>query len=874
MKPSVHAKSFAAFVVIICLLVAPVPVLAKKGDKNFKRGEQYEAAQQWERAAQEYALAVAADPKRVEFQLHYRRALFNASQMFMERGRTLAEQRDYTGAYNAFRQAYGYDPVNELAQSEMERMLLLQREKEGLVGDGNGAVNGSAAGRGSSAAGARITPTSYQEGAGNGTPRIPQQPQQEDLPPTRSEHVQSIIRYDDLELEAVIRNLAEQLDLNIVFDNQFPKRKITVNWKGLTAARALDNIFLSNNLFFQKLDRRTILVADQNKRPMYQQLVLRTFYLSNIVPEKAKVLIQTAIPPSPGRGQTIVVANDTTNSITVRDTPENVRLIGDLIRSVDKDRAEVVMDVSIYEVSRTDLMQLGNQVGSNFGGTSGLNILGGSRDVAQRVGGVVPTALGAALLIPSSTLTALQSRDRTNLVARTQLRAFDNEQSVGRIGKKIPIQTATVPNYGFSGQNNNNQGTGNANPGAFGNYGYPVIQYQDTGLIFKFKPQVFPNLDVQVTMEIESSDASTSGSSTENLTPIISQRTITGTTRIPNNRTTMVASVAQNQEARGRQGLPLLGLVPVLGRLFTSPTRRDLQTDIVIMVTPHVLRAPSVTPDDERMRPSGTLQTPTTESLASLVQEADREDQLAAARRIPTNVSIQLPDSEVPPAYVPAPKIMMSAANASGTNNAATTNAVNTSGANPAPSLLPISSAVLATSVSANTIVKGLLTPSSVASSTAGGGATPSAANATSTPASVAELRLLSQPQVMRIGEKRSLIVALKTDAPLSMAVAKLRFNPHVVAVRSVAKGNLFASTKNEPMITHAVDQKGGLLLSIAPGMGGAPMSGAGVLCIIEVEAVGVGESELSFSTDNVHFVASDGRNISPQLSHSYLSVK
>ena len=124
------------------------------------------------------------------------------------------------------------------------------------------------------------------------------------------------------------------------------------------------------------------------------------------------------------------------------------------------------------------------------------------------------------------------------------------------------------------------------------------------------------------------------------------------------------------------------------------------------------------------------------------------------------------------------------------------------------------------------------------------------------------------------MGEKRSLKVALKTDASLSMAVAKLRFNPHVIALRSVAKGNLFANTKSEPMITHAVDQKGGLLLSIAPGMGAAPMSGAGVLLVIEVEAVGVGESPLSFGADDVHFVASDGRNVSPQLGHSYVAVK
>src|SRR5207244_6386714 len=82
-------------------------------------------------AAQEFTLALAADPSNVDYQLHYRRALFNASQMFMQQGRALADQRDYLGAYNAFRQAYGYDPVNQLSVSEMERMLRLQEVKDG-----------------------------------------------------------------------------------------------------------------------------------------------------------------------------------------------------------------------------------------------------------------------------------------------------------------------------------------------------------------------------------------------------------------------------------------------------------------------------------------------------------------------------------------------------------------------------------------------------------------------------------------------------------------------------------------------------------------------------------------------------------------------
>jgi len=121
------------------LLILPVTALAKKGDKNFKRGMQYENSQQWEKAAQEFTLAVAADPSNMEYQLHFRRAAFNASQSFMQQGRALAEQRDFVGAYNAFRQAYGYDAVNELAVSEMDRMLRLQSVKDGTSRPSNGA---------------------------------------------------------------------------------------------------------------------------------------------------------------------------------------------------------------------------------------------------------------------------------------------------------------------------------------------------------------------------------------------------------------------------------------------------------------------------------------------------------------------------------------------------------------------------------------------------------------------------------------------------------------------------------------------------------------------------------------------------------------
>src|SRR5262245_24157998 len=146
MRYNTRSRTLISFVLAICLLSIPITAFAKKGEKNFKRGMQYELSQQWDKAAQEFTLAVAADPSNMEYQLHFRRASFNASQTYMQQGRSLSERGGFVGAYNASRQAYGYDPVNELDVSEMERMRRLQGVKEGRTpesGTGNGNGNGN-----------------------------------------------------------------------------------------------------------------------------------------------------------------------------------------------------------------------------------------------------------------------------------------------------------------------------------------------------------------------------------------------------------------------------------------------------------------------------------------------------------------------------------------------------------------------------------------------------------------------------------------------------------------------------------------------------------------------------------------------------------
>jgi general secretion pathway protein D len=921
MRYNTRTRTLISFVLAACLLSLPLTAFAKKGDKNFKRGMQYELAQQWDKAAQEFTLAVAADPSNMEYQLHFRRASFNASQTYMQQGRSLAERGDFVGAYNAFRQAYGYDPVNELAVSEMERMLRLQAVKEGRTpGSGNGNGNGNAAKPGE--------PEGSNPSGASG--------QSQDFVPR--EQQLRIINYNG-DLKTLIRSLADQLSLNVIFDRQSftQSRPIDINLKDVTTAQALDYVFLQEGLFFQKLSRRTILVADQARRPQYQQLVLRTFFLSNMKPNDARTLVQQAIPPSVGRPQTIVVPDEATNSLTVRDTAENVRLIGDLLQSIDKDRAEVVMDVNIYEVSKNDLLAFGNQINATLdnglGGSPGFSLLTDNGVLSSAARGVslagqvsgVPTALAAALVIPPSVLRAFQSKDNTKLIASTQVHAFNGEESTARIGQRVPVQTAQAYPFGVQ------TGTPQTGVGGIGNPfptgGFPVINYEPTGLTLKFTPQVFPNLDVQVKMNIEQKDVL--GAST--LTPTFTERTMTGTARVQNNRTMMLASISTDVETRGRRGIAFISGLPLIGRLFTAPTRDIRQVDIVISVTPRVLRAPNVTPRDEEMRPSGTLQSPTTglladmirdaereEHIADVVRTAQREEQIAAARSLPTHANIQLPDAplEVAKAVEPTLNAPRPIAN---NNNAARTNQATTSTTTtPATVTAPAPAAQAQTQAQAppapmqpqsppahaqnnkpatmEDLPSFVPAPKSLVSEKGASdlaAVNPSAAGAqnavlTSAPKAtetsldtklnskrVAQLSFEPTGDVLKVGEKRRYAIQLNSEVPLSLALLALRFDPKVVKVHALTAGTLIGtSTDAAPIFTPSIDVSGVCLISISSLNGKISFGGSGPLLFIDIEAIGAGDASLVFDKERMHLVAADAKDVVSEILQGTATVK
>jgi hypothetical protein len=430
-----------------------------------------------------------------------------------------------------------------------------------------------------------------------------------------------------------------------------------------------------------------------------------------------------------------------------------------------------------------------------------------------------------------------------------------------------------------------------------------------------------------VKMNIKSNDVTTQQGSPA-LTPTFTERNIEGTARIQNNRTMMIASVAQNSQSRGRQGLPVLGLVPVLGRLFSAPRREDSQTDIVIAVTPHVMRAPSVTPRDEESHPSGTLQTPTSDTLEAMLEEVAREEQLAAARSIPTHRNIELPDAAAAeqasskagqqaanvaetarveksaaetPTFIPAPRALMNSvpvetparpatrevsydpssnlkqsetrpADAVARQDAATARAEtsdstspNSAGSNSLFAFRP-SAAVTATSSApaaenARTRAR-VVNPAPASTESPAPYATEkdAAERPAEMPTSAASFRLMADQQPLRVGETRELKLLVKTDAPLGIVAVMLRFDTRALAVRSVRAGNLFKPA--DAQLTHTATPRGLLLVTVSSKDSPLPVSGAGVLLTLEVEALENYSEPFKFDADDVNVVATDGRKV------------
>jgi general secretion pathway protein D len=650
MKTNSTFRAPLAALLAICLIFPPIAFAGgKAGKKYFEEGVKHENSEQWDQAAERYALAVAEDPGNAEYRLRLLRATQMASLMFIARGDLLEAKGDFAAAYNAYARASNYDRTNETARVKMMRMLEQQRAAQGL---------GKAA--------------PYNPRTGN----LVQTGNEIRTPPrlSKDDLMQRIEYREGASLKVVIENLARQLNLNVIFDESFKdSAKYSLTLSDVTLAKALDMILLQNKLIFEQPDRRAIVIYADNpqNRQRMEKLLIKTFYLNNADLNETRTIVQANLGP-----QRQVHVSKQLNALVVRATAAELAVARALIDSLDKNRAEVILDVNIYEVSNSTSLEIGNQLAASglavtkttydssgnpvtvtTGTSASLANLGGlgQAGVSALAGSLLGAggSLGAIIGLPPSSLSLLQSKGSSKLLASTQIHALDGEQNQTVVGRSVPVRLGSSYLGGVA--------AGIAT-GTTATSGYTVdnIQYRDVGLVIDVTPTITNEGYVQVKMKLESSNVEASAADAT-LTPSFTKRSLATISRVQDGVTAVVASIKQDNKGDSRATIPVIGMIPILGRLFSTPRQTNNKSDIVITVTPHISRAAELKPDDHLARFAGTQQGGATMTIEEVVFQAEAEEEeerRRIARRSPIlpEVSVIEASSKNPSLDPPARK--------------------------------------------------------------------------------------------------------------------------------------------------------------------------------------------------------------------------
>jgi general secretion pathway protein D len=334
---------------------------------------------------------------------------------------------------------------------------------------------------------------------------------------------------------------------------------------------------------------------------------------------------------------------------------------------VDKNRAEVVIDVDIFEVAHTTTLALGNQLlvetPKEQPNLSSLSNLGGVGRAQTGVFSLAAGGIGALLGLPPTSLSLLQSKSKSRLLASTQIHALDGQQNQTKVGESVPVSIGTnyVPGFGLPTP-------GPGGPGAFpqpslGGGAFDSVQYRDVGLVIDVTPVITNEGYVEVKMKLEST--SMVPGSDELNRPRFTQRTLATVSRIQDGKTAVVAGIKQESKGDARASIPVLGMLPILGRFFTAPKQTSDLRDIIITVTPHIIRSAALDQEDHLARQGGSQQSGLTQSVEEVVRRAQLEDERdrrlsAAAQPVPPsalpNATAQVTEAPQPLHSPPPPQ--------------------------------------------------------------------------------------------------------------------------------------------------------------------------------------------------------------------------
>ncbi|HEY5907502.1 MAG TPA: hypothetical protein VIZ31_05620, partial [Vicinamibacteria bacterium] len=394
------------------------------------------------------------------------------------------------------------------------------------------------------------------------------------------------LKFNQTSLQTILDTLGKLAGVNVLYDQDYRDKKSDVNLTGISFQAALDRITFTNRLFYKVVDQNTLIVIPETpaKRRSYDEQVLRTFYLQNADAAETLNLVKTL------SGITKALANKELQAISVLGTPDKVALAERVVIANDKAKGEVMIEITILDVSTNKVKEYGLTL-SNYGAGVSFAPTGN----ADERGADGLTSVRAHLLssmnladfvvsVPTSVFAKfLQTDSSSRILAAPRLRAAEGKKTSLKIGREVPVPVTTFQAT--------QTGSTTFSPAT-------SFQYRNVGVNLDITPKVNPSGDISLELTAEFSVLGPESEVGGQRLPTFLTRNVTGVLRLRDGETSLIGGLLQKAEADSFTGVLGLQSIPILNKVFTSRRKAGDDNEILISITPHILRAPKVVEDD------------------------------------------------------------------------------------------------------------------------------------------------------------------------------------------------------------------------------------------------------------------------------------
>ena len=802
---------------IITILALFALCACATGRTAFDKAQQLEKKGNYDEALKKYAEAVANNPDASEYRMAFLRATEKAAKLNVKAADEHFAAKRYDQAFAAYQKAMAMDPSLEKAKQQVELIQKMRSsmkmyaeaqafEKENKQREAvrayQKALNIYASNREAAEALERILKTR----------RIKNEGYELNLKSAKP----ITLKFKDAKTKDVFNIITQLSGINFVFDEGFKDATVSIYLENATFQQALDIICNMQKLGRKVLNENTIILYSKtpDKIKQYEDLYVQTFFLNKLDAKKAVNLVRTMLQVKK------IYVNEEMNTLVIRDTLDVIEVARRILEANDVPDAEVVLEVEVIEMEKKNAESFGlalsrYAVGAQLWNSNGalsdnLTTAQATTTTTGTTATTTTTAGSSQLLnlfrwgdyrnfvtVPSATFNFGKTLGNAETLSNPKIRVKNREKAKFNVGTRVPITTTS------------SNGVGNYNVN---------VQYVDVGVKINAEPTIQLNNDVNIKLSLEvSSILSKEKVGTDGNTTVatIGTRNMDTVLSLKDGETSVIGGLIQDTKGQNSQKIWLLGDIPVIGALFSNRDNSGDKTELILAITPRIIRGISVSDPEVASFWSGVEDDPsTTQKFASFVQEPEF-GQPSAKNAVKPAAALPAADSkpvQPPQNMTPAPPVTV-----------AEPKTVQNSAVPPVMQPVPEQPIVQQQPVAA------------------------AAADVPPLPAKKVSLKVAA-PASVKTGEQFAADIIAVDAQRLGTAPMILVFDPDMLEVVSVHEGELFSNDGKKSLFDSKVDgKKGNVVIKLAKEPDSLGITGGGRIFSVQFKAKAKGPASIGF---------------------------